>query len=55
VWEHVCQQSDAGFSELVLKKPTKRVGLAQSGHHYHPIEMQIFLAMIWLKKMLTSR
>ena len=29
--------------------PTKRVGLVQSGHHHHLIEIELILAMIYLK------
>ena len=32
----------------------KRVGLVQSEHHHHLIEMQLALAMIWLKNYLLD-
>ena len=33
-----CLLADCCFSELALIKPSKRVGLAQRGHHRHLIE-----------------
>jgi hypothetical protein len=33
-----CLSTDCCFSELALYKPTKHVGLVQSGPHHHVIE-----------------
>jgi hypothetical protein len=40
-----CLSANCCFSELSTN-PTKIVGLAQSGHHYHIIEMSCVLAIL---------
>ena len=45
-----CQSVDCCFwVSWHYKNPAQHVGLVQSGHHHHLIEMQLVLAMIWLK------
>jgi hypothetical protein len=44
--EATCLSVKCCFSELALKKSTKRVGLVQSGPHHHLIENLLVLAMI---------
>ena len=44
-----CLLADCCCSDLALYNPSKRVGLVQRGYHQHLIEMQLVLAMVWLK------
>jgi hypothetical protein len=44
-----CLLADCCCSDLALYNPPKRVGLVQRGYHQNIIEMQLVLAMIWLK------